>query len=133
MEMFQNGIAEGLPEMIRRDQREKGVSVISCQQPAKEVGTVNMSGFLDIAAEKSGELIRIYIRIPVYCRQFFIHFRNFDALVKSQDIGKVGQRPNSLDLFWDYIERCEEKQRVILGQHTLDGHFKEQGFICLPA
>lgn len=89
MEMIQNGLAEGLPEMIRRDQREKGVPVIGREQPTKEVSTVNMPNFLDIAAEKSGELIRIYIRIPVYCCQFFIHFRNFDALIKSQDIGKV--------------------------------------------
>jgi hypothetical protein len=28
MEMIQNGLAEGLPETIRRDQREKGVPVI---------------------------------------------------------------------------------------------------------
>jgi len=89
MEMIQNGLAEGLPEMIRRDQREKGVPVIGREQPTKEVSTVNMPNFLDIAAEKSGELIRIYIRIPEYCCQFFIHFRNFDALIKSQDIGKV--------------------------------------------
>jgi hypothetical protein len=89
MEMIQNGLAEGLLETIRRDQREKGVPVIGLEQPTKEVGTVNMPGFLDIAAEKSGELIRIYIRIPVYCRQFFIHFRNFEALVKSQDTGNV--------------------------------------------
>ena len=82
MEMIQNGLAEGLPETIRRDQREKGVPIIGREQPAKEVGTVNMPDFLDIAAEKSGELIRIYIRIPAYCCQFFIHFRNFDALVK---------------------------------------------------
>ena len=89
MKMIQNGLAEGLPETIRRDQREKGVPVIGREQPTKEVGTVNMPNFLDIAAEKSGELIRIYIRIPAYCCQFFIHFRNFDALVKNQDIGKV--------------------------------------------
>ena len=89
MEMIQNGLAEGLPEMIRRDQREKGVPVIGREQPTKEVSTVNMPNFLDIAAEKLGELIRIYIRIPAYCCQFFIHFRNFDALIKSQDIGKV--------------------------------------------
>ena len=76
MEMIQNGLAEGLPETIRRDQREKGVPVIGRQQPAKEVGTVNMPDFLDIAAEKSGELIRTCIRIPAYCCQFFIHFRN---------------------------------------------------------
>ena len=89
MKMIQNGLAEGLPETIRRDQRKKGVPVIGREQPTKEVGTVNMPNFLDIAAEKSGELIRIYIRIPAYCCQFFIHFRNFDALIKSQDIGKV--------------------------------------------
>lgn len=74
MKMIQNGLAEGLPEAIRRDQREKGVPVIGRQQPTKEVGTVNMTDFLDIAAEKSGEVIRIYIRIPEYCRQFLIHF-----------------------------------------------------------
>ena len=82
MKLIQNGLAEGLPETIRRNQREQGVPVIGREQPAKEVGTVNMPDFLDVAAEKSGELIRIYIRIPVYCCQFFIHFRNFDALVK---------------------------------------------------
>jgi hypothetical protein len=68
MEMIQNGLAEGLPETIRRDQREKGVPVIGRKQSTKEVRTVNMTDFLDVAAEKSGELIRIYIRIPVYCR-----------------------------------------------------------------
>jgi hypothetical protein len=67
MKMIQNGIAEGLPETIRRDQREKGVPVIGRQQPTKEVGTVNMPDFFDIAAEKSGELLRIHVRIPAYC------------------------------------------------------------------
>jgi hypothetical protein len=89
MEMIQNSLAEGLPEAIRRDQRQKGVPVIGRKQPTKEVGTVNMPDFLDLATKKSGELIRIYIRIPVYCCQFFIHFRNFDALAKSRDIGKL--------------------------------------------
>ena len=73
MEMIQNGLAKGLPETIRRDQREEGVPVIGCEQPAKEVGTVNMPSFLNTAAEELEELIRIYIRIPAYCCQFFIH------------------------------------------------------------
>ncbi len=89
MEMVQNGLAEGLLEMIRRDQREKGVPVIGLEQPTKEIGTVNMPGFLDIAAQKSGELIRIYTRIPVYCRQFFIHFKNFETSAKNQFTGNV--------------------------------------------
>ena len=84
MEMIQNGIAEGLPETIRRDQREKGVPVIGRKQPTKEIDTVNMPNFLDIAVEKSGELSRIYVRIPAYCRQFFIHLSNFDTLVQSR-------------------------------------------------
>lgn len=74
MEMIQNGLAEGLPETIRGDQREKGIPVIGHEQPTKEVGTVNMPDLLDIAAEKPGELSRIYIRIPEYCCQFLIHF-----------------------------------------------------------
>lgn len=89
MDMIQNGLAEGLLKTIRRDQRKKGVPVIGRQQPTKEVGTVNMPDFLDIAAEKSRELIRIYIRIPAYCRQFFIHFGNFDDLVKNSRFERV--------------------------------------------
>ena len=88
MEMIQNGIAEGLPETIRRDQREKGVPVIGREQPTKEIDTVNMPNFLDIAVEKSGELSRIYVRIPAYCRQFFIHLSNFDTLVQSRHTGE---------------------------------------------
>jgi hypothetical protein len=29
-------------------------------------------------------LSRIYVRIPAYCCQFFIHLSNFDALVQSR-------------------------------------------------
>ena len=75
MEMIQNDIAEGLPQAIRRNQREEGVPVIGRKQPTKEVGTVNMSGFLDITAEEPVELLRIHIRIPVNVGQHFFGYR----------------------------------------------------------
>jgi hypothetical protein len=109
MEMIQNVIAEGLPETIRRNQREKGVPVIGREQPTKEIGTVNMPNSLDIATEKSGDLSRIYIRIPAYCCQFFIHLRNFDALVKSL-------KSSIVSIIVEYNPDCQTSFDYIFGE-----------------